>query len=100
KWVKEQKPEVDGNIYRIMVPGDYIAMKLSGKISTSLSGLSEGIFWDYQAEEMARELLDHYGISPDLLPDAQPNFSVSGELTEEAAKELGLTDGIPIREVR
>src|SRR5699024_9798540 len=96
KWVKEHKPEVYENIHKIMLPGDYIAMKLSGKISTSLSGLSEGIFWDYQAEGMALDLLDHYGISPDLLPGAQPNFSVSGELTEEAAKELGLTAGIPI----
>jgi len=96
KWVKEHKPEVYGNIYKIMLPGDYIAMKLTGRISTSLSGLSEGIFWDYQAEGMARNLLDHYGISPDLLPEHQPNFSISGELTNEAAKELGLTSGIPI----
>src|SRR5699024_4276142 len=86
KWVKEHKPEVYADIHKIMLPGDYIAMKLPGKISTSLSGLSEGIFWDYQAEEMTRDLLDHYGISPDLLPGAQPNFSVSGKLTDEAAK--------------
>src|SRR5699024_6438841 len=75
---------------------DYIAMKLTGRISTSLSGLSEGIFWDYKKGNIAKDLLDCYEISAELLPDYHPNFSVSGELTKNAAHQLGLNPGIPI----
>lgn len=79
-----------------MLPGDYIAMKMSGEIRTSISGLSEGIFWDYKAGDIATDLLDHYEISPDLLADYDPSFAVSSELTKDAADELGLKSGIPI----
>lgn len=79
-----------------MLPGDYIAMKMSGEIRTSISGLSEGIFWDYKSGGIAEDLLEHYDISPDLLPGYDPNFSVSAELTKDAAEELGLKPGIPI----
>lgn len=96
KWVREHKPDIYAQIDKIMLPGDYIAMKLSGAVTTSISGLSEGIFWDYQTQDLASDLLDYYGISPELLPDYHPNFSVSGELTAEAADELGLKAGIPI----
>ncbi|NLH43715.1 MAG: carbohydrate kinase, partial [Planctomycetes bacterium] len=73
-----------------MLPGDYIAMKMTGEIKTTPSGLSEGILWDYEKDALAEFVLAHYGISPDLIPQTVPTFSVQGELTAEAAEELGL----------
>ena len=96
RWIQQNKPEVYEKLHKIMLPGDYIAMKLTGRISTSLSGLSEGIFWDYKKGNIAKDLLDCYEISAELLPDYHPNFSVSGELTKNAAHQLGLNPGIPI----
>ncbi|SHE47227.1 xylulokinase [Fodinibius roseus] len=96
RWVKEHEPERYARIHKAMLPGDYIAMKLTGDIRTSISGLSEGIFWDYQSHSIADRLLEYYDISPDLLPDYDPNFAVSGELTPEAAGELGLQAGTPV----
>lgn len=96
KWVKEHKPDIFSKTHKAMLPGDYIAMKLSGDIRTSVSGLSEGIFWDYQSNGLADDLLKHYGISMDLIPEYYPNFAVSGELTSVAANKLGLPPGIPI----
>jgi xylulokinase len=96
KWVKENEPDVYDKIHKVMLPGDYIAMKLSGQINTTVSGLSEGIMWDYQDGKLAEWLLDHYRISTDLIPEAFPSFSVHGELTAEAASELGLIKGIKI----
>lgn len=96
RWVKENKPALFSNIHKAMLPGDYIAMKLSGNIKTSLSGLSEGVFWDYKRDELAHELLDYYDIPVDLLPEYGPSFTESGKLSEGAAEELGLRPGTPI----
>lgn len=96
RWIREHRPEVFARAHKAMLPGDYIAMKLSGDIRTSVSGLSEGIFWDFQSNDIAKKLLDHYGIPADLLPEYDTNLTESGRLTEEAAQEIGLDPGIPI----
>lgn len=95
-WVRENEPAIYKNIYKIMLPGDYLAMRLTDEIKTSFSGLSEGIFWDFMRGEVSEELLDYYGISPDLLADPVPSFSLQGGLTREIADELGLKPGIPV----
>ncbi|HRG80397.1 MAG TPA: FGGY family carbohydrate kinase, partial [Cyclobacteriaceae bacterium] len=93
KWVKENEPEVYSRIHKIMLPGDFIAYKLTGEIVTSDTGLSEGIFWDYAKSSIADSLLNHYGIDQSLLAEIKPVFSVQGTLTAEAAKETGLKKG-------
>jgi xylulokinase len=93
KWVKENEPEVYKRIHKIMLPGDYIAFKLTGEIATTDTGLSEGIFWDYKQEGIADSLLKHYGIDRSLLADIKPVFSEQGKLTSKAAKETGLKEG-------
>jgi xylulokinase len=90
KWVKDNEPKVYAKIAKIMLPGDYIAMKMTGRIQTTPSGLSEGILWDYEKDALAEFVLANYGISPDLIPEMIPTFSVQGELTAAAAEELGL----------
>ncbi|MBP8910565.1 MAG: carbohydrate kinase [Phycisphaerae bacterium] len=90
KWVKDNEPKLYSRIDKIMLPGDYIAMKMTGQIQTTPSGLSEGILWDYEKDALAEFVLAHYGISPDLIPETVPTFCVQGELTAEAADELGL----------
>lgn len=96
KWVKDNEPEIYSKIYKIMLPGDYIAMKLTGEIKTTISGLSEGMFWDFKNNCVAKFLLDYYGFDESLIPEIVPTFSVQGELTEAAAKELGLVKGIKV----
>jgi len=96
KWVKENEKEIYGKINKIMLPGDYIALKLTGEISTTLSGLSEGIFWDFAENKISAKLLDYYGIDSSLLPSVKPLFSEQGYLTASAAEELGLPKGIPV----
>jgi len=96
KWVKENEPDVYSKIHKIMLPGDYIAMKMTGEIKTTPSGLSEGIMWDFQQHGLAELILDYYGISRGLIAEVVPTFSVQGELTKEAAEELGLKAGTKI----
>lgn len=95
-WVKQNEPEIFGRIYKIMLPGDYIAMRLSGEICTTVSGLSEGMFWDFQQNSPAHELLNYYGIDASLIAEIKPTFGLQGEVTSTAAAELGLKAGIPV----
>ncbi|NJO93041.1 MAG: carbohydrate kinase [Chloroflexia bacterium] len=96
KWVKENEPEVYAKIDKIMLPGDYIAMKLTGKVQTTASGLSEGILWDFKEGEPADFLMEYYGFNPDIIPEIVPTFSIQAKITSEAAKELRLHEFIEI----
>ena len=95
-WVKENEPTLYEKIYKVMLPGDYIAMKLSGEINTTISGLSEGMFWDFKEKAPAKFLLDEFGFSEDLIADIVPTFSVQSTVSKAAAEELGLKEGTPI----
>jgi xylulokinase len=96
KWVKENEPEVYAKIYKIMLPGDYIAYKLSGVINTTVSGLSEGILWDFKKDEIADMVLDYYGLDAEMIPDIVATFSVQSKVNEKGAGESGLKVGTPI----
>jgi xylulokinase len=96
KWVKENEPQVYEKIYKIMLPGDFVAFKLSGEISTTPSGLSEGIFWDFQSHEVSPLIMEHYGFNTALIPDLVPNIGLQCKVSEQAARELGLVAGTPV----
>lgn len=96
KWVKENEPEVYSKIAKYMLPGDYIALKLTGEVTTTKNGLSEGMLWDYKDNKVADWLLDYYGIDQSLTPDIVENFTNQGVVTEKGAQESGLPAGIPI----
>jgi len=93
KWVKDNEPEIFSKIHKMMLPGDYVAMKMTGEIKTTPSGLSEGIMWDFKEQKLAKMVLDNYGIPENLVADIVPTFSDQGRLTKEAADELGLKAG-------
>lgn len=96
KWVKENEPALYGRIDKIMLPGDYIAMKLSGEVQTTVSGLSEGILWNFRDNTLADSLMDYYGFDRSFIPEIVPTFSVQSVVNKEAAAELGLAEGTKI----
>lgn len=96
KWVKEHQPEIYSRIHKIMLPGDYIAYRLTGEMRTTISGLSEGVLWDALNETLATELLNFYGIDEKILCDTVDQFGEQGFLTEIAASELGLSPSVPV----
>ena len=95
-WVKENEPDIFDRIYKFMLPGDYIAMRLSGSVNTTIEGLSECMLWDFKEKRPASFLLDYFGIGEDLLPELTPTFAVQAEVSASAAEELGLRKGTPI----
>jgi len=95
-WVKENEPELFAKIDKIMLPGDYIAMKLTGDITTTVSGLSEGIFWDFKNNCVSEDILNYFGFDSSVIPTILPTFSEQGKITTAAAAELGLAVGTPV----
>lgn len=95
-WVKEHEPEIFQKIDKIMLPGDYIAMKLSGDAVMTIEGLSEGMFWDFKNKCLSEDVLNYYGIPKSFFPEIKPIFGLQGEVSAPAAKELGLKKGTPI----
>lgn len=95
-WVKENEPFIYENVYKVMLPGDFVAMKFTSQITTTISALSEGVFWDFQNNGLSEDVMKYYGFSPDLLPDVHPLFSSHGGVTQEVAAGLALKPGIPV----
>lgn len=96
RWVKENEPALFEKIYKVMLPGDYIAMRLTDRIATTAEGLSEMMLWDFTTDSPAQFLMDYYGFDASLLPEIVPTFSEQGCLTARAAAELGLAEGTPV----
>ncbi len=95
-WIKENEPELFAEIHKIVLPGDYFALRLTGETVTTYSGLSEGIFWDFVNESVSEELLDFFGFKKDILAAAMPSFSLQGSLLKSVSDELDLPGGIPV----
>ena len=96
-WVKDNEPELFAKIHKIMLPGDYIAMKLSGGVmNTTVSGLSEGMFWDFKNNEVSKDVMNYFGFPQDIIADIVPTFAVQSKVCAAVAAELGLPEGCPI----
>lgn len=95
-WVKANEPEVFASVAHVMLPGDYIALKLTRQLTTTASSLSEGVFWDFTTNSLSAELLAYYGFSPDLFAKTQDLFSDHGRLETDIAQQLSLRPGIPV----
>lgn len=95
-WVKEHEPELFEKIDKILLPGDYIAMRLTDRVCTTISGLSEAMLWDFKTGDVADFLIEYLGFSRDIIPEIVPTFAVQGHVTAAAAADLGLAEGIPV----
>ena len=95
-WVKNNEPDVYNKIDKIMLPGDFIAMKLTGQITTSASALSEGILYDFKKNDISSDVMNYFGFDNSLLPEVQPLFSTHGKLLPEVARELSLDENTTV----
>ena len=96
KWVKENEPEIYSKIYKFMLPGDYVAFRFSNQINTTISGLSEGIFWDFKNDSLADFLFDHYDIDKSLVPSIVETFGLQSTVDQKGEEASGIAAGTPI----
>ncbi|WP_345253546.1 xylulokinase [Flaviaesturariibacter amylovorans] len=95
-WVREHEPERYDRIDKLLLPGDFIAMKLTGVVGTTVSALSEGIFWDFREHSLSHDVMQYLGLDDRFIPTLQPLFSEHGRVSEPVAARLGLKAGIPV----
>lgn len=95
-WIKQYEPDLYAKIDTIMLPGDYIAMRMTGEKLTTISGLSEGIFWDFKTNSLSEDVMNYYGFDHSLIADICPTFGSQGTLRSKVAEELGLKKGTPV----
>jgi Sugar (pentulose and hexulose) kinases len=95
-WVKANEPDVYRQAHQIMLPGDYIALKLTGTATTSISALSEGVFWDFRTNSLSTDVMQYFGFDQTIFPEIRPLFSEHGTLRKDIAQQLGLQPGIPV----
>ena len=96
KWVKDNEPEIYKMAFKFLLPGDYIAFRFTNQMNTTISGLSEGIFWDFKKDTIADFLLDYYGIDHSLIPDIVDTFSLQSIVDKKGESESGVEAGTPI----
>lgn len=95
-WVKDQEPEIYARIDKVLLPGDFISMRMTGEVTTHISALSEGIFWDFAADGLSEDVMSAFGFDPGMIPGLRPLFSSHGGLRADVAASLGLKAGIPV----
>ena len=95
-WVKENEPDLFAKIDKVLLPGDFIAMKLTGETTTSIAALSEGVFWDFATNSLSQDVFNYFGFDTSVIPHIQPVFSSHGLLKKEMAEQLSLPQGIPV----
>lgn len=95
-WVKNNEPELYAKIDKMMLPGDYIAYKLTGKIATTASGLSEGILWDFKSEEPSKDIISEYGFDSKMIADIVDTFGVQGTISSEISSKFGLPSDVTV----
>lgn len=96
EWVKENEPNVYEKIDKIMLPGDFIAMQLTGETTTSIAALSEGVFWDFKKNKLSKDVFEYFGFDKSIIPAIEPVFASHGLVQKNVAANLGLRDGIPV----
>jgi len=96
KWVKDNEPEIYDKTHKFMLPGDFIALRLTENPVTTIPGLSEGILWDFEDKKVSAGLMNYYGFDDDLVPEIAPTFGIQGEVSRHAAEMTGLTAGTPV----
>jgi len=96
KWIQENEPKIYREIHKVLLPGDFLVMKLTGKVSTTISGLSEGIFWDFKQHQLSKEVLSYFNFKESFFPSVVPTIGFQGKVSQLAAEMTGLQTGIPI----
>lgn len=95
-WVQHNEPGIYEETDKVMLPGDFIALQLTGRATTSISALSEGVFWDFKNNGLSEAVFGYYGFSKSLIPEIKDVFTEHGTVTAAIAGELSLTAGIPV----
>ena len=95
-WIQQHEPEVYARTRHILLPKDYLRLRLTGTYATDVSDASATLLFDLARRDWSPTLLDAFGIHPALLPPVHESVAPTGTITPEAAAATGLIAGTPV----
>jgi xylulokinase len=95
-WVRNHEPEIYQNIRKVLLPKDYIRLRMTGEYATEVSDASGTLLFDVKNRTWSQEMLDDLEIPRDWMPDCYESPVVSGRVNASAAEELGIRPGVPV----
>lgn len=95
-WVKENEPEVFAAARHILLPKDYIRLRLTGEYAIDKADGAGTVLFDLKARDWSPEVLETLGIDQAWMPRTFEGPECTGRLTAEAASATGLKEGTPV----
>ena len=95
-WLRRHEPEVWAAIAHVLLPKDFVRLRLTGEHAVDRADGSGTMLFDLAARDWSPEILDALGIEPGWLPPTFEGPTVTGTITEAAASATGLRAGTPV----
>ncbi|WP_136689820.1 xylulokinase [Halorhabdus amylolytica] len=95
-WVQEHEPEVFERTEKILLPKDFIRLKLTGEFATDVSDASGTLLLNVGERDWSTEILETLDIPRELLPEVYESPKVTGEITDAVSERTGLPAGTPV----
>lgn len=95
-WIKRQDPKILEKTYKVLLPKDFIRMKLSNTFYTDTTDATGTAMYDSDKKTWNWKVVDYIGLDHDKLPKVYPSEQIVGAITEKIAKETGLNAGTPV----
>lgn len=95
-WVKDNEPEHWRRMRSVLLPKDYIRLRLTGDKAIDVADASGTLLLDVSARQWSREMLDAAGINDSVLPRLFESPEITGTVSQAAAELTGLRAGTPV----
>lgn len=95
-WLRDHEPAAFKKTRRVLLPKDYIRLCMTGEHATEVSDASGTLLLDVKARAWNSKLMDKLKLDHSLMPPCFESQDVTGQLTTEGARHLGLTQGTPV----
>lgn len=95
-WLRKHEPKHYARVTQVLLPKDYVRFRLTGEFATEVSDASGTLLLDVAGRAWSQELLDKLAIDRALLPAVYESEDVTGKLSPQIAREMGLPAGIPV----
>jgi xylulokinase len=95
-WLRDEEPENYERVVRVLLPKDYVRLRLTGEYATDASDAAGTLLLDMRARDWSGEILDALEIPREWMPEVYEGPENTGTLRENIAEELGLPPNIPV----
>ena len=95
-WLRDEEPENYGRVSRVLLPKDYVRLRLTGEYATDASDAAGTLLLDMRARDWSAEILNALEIPHRWMPEVYEGPENTGALRKKVAEELGLDTSIPV----